>query len=584
VSGYQRARPIWHDVSTPDTLVRDIDLNHIDQAVYDLKRFAYNVRDFGAVGDGPTGGTDDTAAFQSTVDAAVSANKPVLVEPGYTYNIDTQVLVSADYLEWVQPVGATIRCNNSIGPAIKFVYANLTGGVAKWVIRGLRIEAGVAGHRQPLVQFGDNTGGSYFDISGIHLNARNYARDGMLLHSLYNGRIGEVEFLQMFDGVGCTYRSEINCGNIEFANWVSNSTPIQFLIQEYYGATNSLVNSLKFTNCKNAPGPGAPQSPKFHQGTVSGAHSLGATTVQLAAGNVAAGPYVASDWVVFHDSSNHIWADRIASVNSGADTITLTSTTGLPFALSGGEFVVLGRWQMAIGRLVQNVRSEVPHWERCNGIVGFGPDMVKAQMPMIGASCHRGMFAARGCRGWTLDEPSGTIAAGGVMFHQGNEINNARNKLVGANLHDLGSGGTMLQRDGGNLVTQTNKFVAGTDQLLGIWHEDTTVTASQANVQIAGPTSGVSYVRTRQAGSVVAMAAYATTPRTAGTLTATVFLNGSATTLTAVLDGTNATWVVSESSAMVLFVPGDRIDVRVTTDSAWTPTANNLAVEVWATQ
>jgi hypothetical protein len=68
--------------------------------------------------------------------------------------------------------------------------------------------------------------------------------------------------------------------------------------------------------------------------------------------------------------------------------------------------------------------------------------------------------------------------------------------------------------------------------------------------------------------------------RTAGTLTVAPFKNGvQLGTITAVIDGTNTTYKLTQADSHVLpFNAGDKLDLRITTTSSWLPvTANAIA-------
>ncbi|MFN3652598.1 MAG: hypothetical protein ACK47B_23725 [Armatimonadota bacterium] len=82
-----------------------------------------------------------------------------------------------------------------------------------------------------------------------------------------------------------------------------------------------------------------------------------------------------------------------------------------------------------------------------------------------------------------------------------------------------------------------------------------------------------------RAGSVTAVAVKSNEARTAGTLTVTVYKNGAATALTAVLDGTNTTWKVTTAAKDVLaFAAGDELSVRVDCSPDWAPTTADIRV------
>src|SRR3989442_12876991 len=67
------------------------------------------------------------------------------------------------------------------------------------------------------------------------------------------------------------------------------------------------------------------------------------------------------------------------------------------------------------------------------------------------------------------------------------------------------------------------------------------------------------------------------TPRTAGTLTLSVFKNAvQLGTATAVIDGVNTTYKLTQVDNRVLpFNAGDKLDLRITTTAGWLPTTAN---------
>lgn len=66
--------------------------------------------------------------------------------------------------------------------------------------------------------------------------------------------------------------------------------------------------------------------------------------------------------------------------------------------------------------------------------------------------------------------------------------------------------------------------------------------------------------------------------RTNGTITLAVFKNGTQLgTVTAVIDGTNTTYKLTQADKRVLpFNAGDKLDLRITTTALWAPTTANL--------
>lgn len=130
----------------------------------------------------------------------------------------------------------------------------------------------------------------------------------------------------------------------------------------------------------------------------------------------------------------------------------------------------------------------------------------------------------------------------------------------------------------GSLSTADSNFAGGYRQTVDGWFQDN-VAASQAAVAMArssAPTFGDKLIVPR-AGSVTGVYVKSNAARTAGTLTVTVYKNGVAVALTAVLDGTNTTFKFTSSAKDSLtFAAGDELDLRVTTDAGWLPVTADI--------
>ena len=99
------------------------------------------------------------------------------------------------------------------------------------------------------------------------------------------------------------------------------------------------------------------------------------------------------------------------------------------------------------------------------------------------------------------------------------------------------------------------------------------VAASQAAValDVLGLAGNTEYTM-ELAGSVVGIAIASNDARTAGTLTVDVTVNGTATGLQAILDGTNDTYHYATQIAETdTFSAGDRLGVDITTGADWEP-------------
>lgn len=85
-------------------------------------------------------------------------------------------------------------------------------------------------------------------------------------------------------------------------------------------------------------------------------------------------------------------------------------------------------------------------------------------------------------------------------------------------------------------------------------------------------------------GELVGLSVASSEARTAGTATFEVFINGTGTGLTTVLDATDTQYAFAvQVAGSDSFSAGDRLDVRVTTDGSWTPTTADVEVTIFVT-
>lgn len=101
----------------------------------------------------------------------------------------------------------------------------------------------------------------------------------------------------------------------------------------------------------------------------------------------------------------------------------------------------------------------------------------------------------------------------------------------------------------------------------------------------SGPiTNGVTEIEMPWAGSIVGISVVSNDARTAGTLTVDATINGTVTGLQAVLNGDNTT---HHSGVQAIdtdaFAAGDRLGVKITTDSGWLPITADVVVIVYVT-
>jgi hypothetical protein len=154
-------------------------------------------------------------------------------------------------------------------------------------------------------------------------------------------------------------------------------------------------------------------------------------------------------------------------------------------------------------------------------------------------------------------------ASGGLMLYDATRTN-PNIRVRGNNLNDSAPGGFRQTLDG---WTQDNVAASQTSVVLARWTSVGTGFATQ-------------WLAVRD-GSVTGIGVKSNGARTAGTLTVTATINGSATGLTAVLDGTNTTKKsTTQSRGIDNFVAGDVLDIRITTTGAWLPTTADITASL----
>lgn len=110
------------------------------------------------------------------------------------------------------------------------------------------------------------------------------------------------------------------------------------------------------------------------------------------------------------------------------------------------------------------------------------------------------------------------------------------------------------------------------------WYQDD-VAASQAAVALSRAAAGAlptKWIAPRD-GSITGLWVKSNEARTAGTLTVDVYLDGVATGLQAVLDGTSTTFTApTQAKDVDAFTAGQELDIRITTDGSWAPTTADI--------
>jgi hypothetical protein len=128
--------------------------------------------------------------------------------------------------------------------------------------------------------------------------------------------------------------------------------------------------------------------------------------------------------------------------------------------------------------------------------------------------------------------------------------------------------------------TADGSFAGGYRQTIDGWYYENAAANlnNQVMNRLAGTTNNATGWIAPRAGSVTGIAVHSNAARTGGTLTAKVFKNGAQLgALTAVLDGTNTTFkATTQAKDTDNFNAGDILDIRIATDSGWSPTTADI--------
>lgn len=85
-------------------------------------------------------------------------------------------------------------------------------------------------------------------------------------------------------------------------------------------------------------------------------------------------------------------------------------------------------------------------------------------------------------------------------------------------------------------------------------------------------------------GSVTGLGIWLTSARTAGTVSATVYVNDVATSLVATINTNVNKGYAVVAAGTINFAAGDIVNLRYTTDGTWAPTTNNIIATIWTEQ
>lgn len=293
------------DLSTVYAPVLDADGN----GVVRKSELVYNVRDYGAVGDGTT---DDLTACQNALDAARLAGGGIVLLPaGYTFRVTGNMVTYSDI--HIRAHGATIVSDG--GPFVHDYTAADVGTLVGYTNhRNISIEGGVWDMR-----------GHLFPSAGSHVGFNlNHGR-GFTIRDL---TIRNVRDFHAIDLQGCQHVLVENC---RFEGYVQGAStfPREAIQIDHGGETGDAIpdDDIVVRNCYCGPSPVSGELGPW--GRFVGSHTVGTgphTRLKVVNNTIegtidsAIKPY---SW------SNSVISGNVIS-NTGASAIHCTPKTGVP--------------------------------------------------------------------------------------------------------------------------------------------------------------------------------------------------------------------------------------------------------------
>jgi hypothetical protein len=475
----------------------------------------FNVKAFGAVGDGVT---DDTAALVAA-HAALPATGGILIAPPGVYRFSSFTVTKR-----VIVAGSGMTDNAGVGVRAATVFLKFGSAT------GFSLEA--TGCQLRDLQVDGDTGNSG---TGVHVKAgqcrlanvtvTSQGGDGVLI-----GSAGADANIWQITNLVCTGNGGHGFHIHEDGGGGPNANAGTCL--GYNGKVNG-GDGLRVDNAIDNQFFGV----VCQQNTGQGVHLVGAAAKKCA-GNTFWFPYTESNTageVLLDANSNFnvIFGYRSNTVN---DAIVNNGTNNLILG-HGGSVVT--------GRLFRSIIA-----------VGAGESPLAAELLRIvqtvggAVSGYWDVYKDGGTRQLIVQLNATGATPADVIFRHG----------TGGIVDIRADGGFRQSLDG---WYQENVAASQTDVVM-----TRLATSTEAPAKWIAP----------RAGSVTGVWVKANTPRTAGTLTIKVFRNGAQLgTLTAVLDGANTTFKATTlAKDTITFVAGDELETTVTTDAGWLPVTADI--------
>jgi hypothetical protein len=411
-----------------------------------------NVLDYGAVGDGAT---DNTAAFQSALTAALAAGKAMLIPPG-NWRCGQINDTTTSQLEIRGTAGAIIQTTASTW--LKVTVPAGAGKTAGVRITGLKFTP-VSGYlaMQPLIWlFGTASGGLvFFEISNLQFVAPGSRAapayfDCIKMSAVFEGHISNIWGTGLYGSRGIVYEANgFNSGNVHIDSISLENAAVSVVITGAgeVGAVSNLLNTVLLSNTKTV------RTTVSGGGQDNAAYETVTLTSPVGVGDTVIGVSVADATVVQTNltANNAQWvvlADAIAFGDvhpiTAANTVTgfLTIGGSARRVVANGTVLGVGSYSVVLGQNTYGVQMNSPHFEQVGvGLYVAGAHQVQAYNPIIGGGIKEGVVATDSATDVKVWYPIFSLGATTqTLFHVTNQGTNSRHSLIEPNGFASGAG------------------------------------------------------------------------------------------------------------------------------------------------
>lgn len=374
---------------------------------------------YGAVGDGIT---DDTAAFQATLNAANTAGGVLQLAPNKTYSVGLITDTTGTRTQIIGAPGAVIA---PTGPTwLKFAP---TAGKSGVVLRDLKFAVANGADNVPIIWLeGASSGGIVkLDIRDIDFGTcTGQNGTAMWLRACFNGSVERIFGDGMSGMKGIVFdQRNVQSGNVRFADITLNGCPVALQISKAFSSSGGQneANQLLIDNVKcvrNAESLGM-----YNPITLTAAVTAGDQTLTVSSGDatkvanaLAAGT---PQFVVLADATT-AFGDVIRVTSASGTSVSLASTS--PTGLANGTILYCGSMGIVLGANVHGVQINTPQFESVGaGVVAShcqGVQITNASAPGPSTYPARLLYATNGSQNITDVMPRIALSGTQLTVHE----------------------------------------------------------------------------------------------------------------------------------------------------------------------